>query len=245
MNHDLLLLSKNDIPFLRAGIVIHQPSIREIAYIGEENFFMGCELLRISKDIVGKVDKIDLEKIDDFDILMQTMLMPSLELKRAKEAVILVLNLLFPQYQVIFSLDTYSIQLTKDEEVKKIDKTVFAEFKAIITQMFCLKQSVGDDYNPSDALAKRIADQLKARHKKLAELQSGSSKGSIFGRYISILAVGLNKDINILMEYSVYQLFDEFERYQMKIAYDMYVQAKMAGAKDLEEVDNWMKEIHA
>ena len=27
--------------------------------------------------------------------------------------------------------------------------------------------------------------------------------------------------------------------------YDIYVQAKMAGAKDLEEVDNWMKDIHS
>jgi hypothetical protein len=26
---------------------------------------------------------------------------------------------------------------------------------------------------------------------------------------------------------------------------DIYVQAKMAGAKDLKEVENWMKDIHS
>ena len=34
------------------------------------------------------------------------------------------------------------------------------------------------------------------------------------------------------------------ERYEMKVGFDYYIQAKMAGAKDLKEVDEWMKDIH-
>jgi len=30
----LLLLSGNDVPFIKAGISIHQPSLKEIAYVG-------------------------------------------------------------------------------------------------------------------------------------------------------------------------------------------------------------------
>ena len=30
----LLLLSKNDIPFIEAEVVVHQPTIKEIAFIG-------------------------------------------------------------------------------------------------------------------------------------------------------------------------------------------------------------------
>ena len=44
MLNDLLLLSGNDIPFLEAQVNIHQPSIKEIAYIGEESFFIGLAL---------------------------------------------------------------------------------------------------------------------------------------------------------------------------------------------------------
>ena len=51
--------------------------------------------------------------------------------------------------------------------------------------------------------------------------------------------------MNELMDYSVYQLKDEFQRFQKKQAYDMYISAKMAGAKDLDEVDHWMDEIHS
>ena len=42
MLNDLLLLSGNDIPFTGAQLTIHQPTIKEIAYVGEENFYTGC-----------------------------------------------------------------------------------------------------------------------------------------------------------------------------------------------------------
>jgi hypothetical protein len=61
--------------------------------------------------------------------------------------------------------------------------------------------------------------------------------------YISILAIGLQKDKNVLLQYTVYQLFEEFHRFRMKESFDIYIQAKMAGAKDLEEVDNWMNDF--
>ena len=51
--------------------------------------------------------------------------------------------------------------------------------------------------------------------------------------------------MNDLMQYTVYQLFDEFQRYELKIQADMYFQAKLAGAQDLKEVEDWMKDIHS
>ena len=47
------------------------------------------------------------------------------------------------------------------------------------------------------------------------------------------------------MNYTVYQLTDEFARYQKKFAYDMHMQAIMAGATDLDEVEYWMEDIHS
>ena len=74
--------------------------------------------------------------------------------------------------------------------------------------------------------------------------QKDISKVSIYSRYVSILAVGLQKDINSLVDYTVYQLKDEFKRFQLKQDFDIYLRAKLAGAKDLDEVDNWMDDIH-
>ena len=44
--------------------------------------------------------------------------------------------------------------------------------------------------------------------------------------------------MNILLNYTLYQLFDEFKRNELKMGYDMYVKAQLAGAKDLKEVED-------
>ena len=50
MVNELGLMVKNDIPFNEAQLTIHQPSVKEIGLIGEEDFFIGCQLLTVSKD---------------------------------------------------------------------------------------------------------------------------------------------------------------------------------------------------
>ena len=80
--------------------------------------------------------------------------------------------------------------------------------------------------------------------KNLKKEKLGDGKKiSILSRYASILAVGTQKNLNELMQYTVYQLFDEFQRFQLKVQWDAYIQARMAGAKDLDEVDNWMIDL--
>ena len=90
-----------------------------------------------------------------------------------------------------------------------------------------------------------VENLLEEKLAKIKAQQQGGQKITILQRYISILAVGEQKDINALMQYNVYQLFDEFTRFSLREQSDFYLEAKMAGAKDLQEVDNWMKDIHS
>ena len=104
------------------------------------------------------------------------------------------------------------------------------------------------EYNPAGGLANKIAEKLKRGRQKVAVKESKSNqKVAILSRYISILAVGENKDMNALLNYSLYQLFDEFKRFQLKLAFDAHQSALLAGAKseDLGEVKDWMKDIHS
>ena len=247
MLNDLLLLSGNDIPFESANLIIHQPTIKEIAYIGEDAFFTGCDFLKFSKDRLKEEDKVHLEELTNFDILMSITMTEEAEVLKRKTYMLMVLSLIFPQYTI--SLNQKYI-LFKDEEENefKIDNSNFEDFKKILDEMFCLRvaDEEGGDYNPQDALAEKIAKKLKARHQRLNDLQGGgeNSKIAILSRYVSILAVGQQKDINSFLNYTIYQLFDEFNRYELKMSYDIYLQAKMAGAKDLKEVEDWMKDIH-
>ena len=243
MDNELLLLSGNDIPFIEAQVTIHQPTIKEIAYIGEEAFFTGCELINFSKNILPEQDKVNLEDKTNFDILMSIIKEPNPVVQRNRNCVEMVLALIFPWYTIDITSD--AIVLEKEEERHLINNDNFETFKTIFNMMFSFSKDESRDYNPSGEVAKRIAEKLKQRHQKLAELKEGKQKIDILSRYVSILAVGEHKDMNSLLNLSVYQLFDEFERFKLKMSYDIYFQAKMAGAKDLKEVEDWMKDIHS
>ena len=238
--NELLLLSGNDIPFGTARCSIHQPTISEIAYIGEEVFQIGSHFLLFNKDNLQKQDKSGLENLSNFHIFMSVM--NSKESAKHKTDAMMVLTLMFPNAKVKIDKDKILLQLENFES--SINEYNFDDFQDIVRQMFCLNGIGGkDQYNPADALAKKIAEKIKKGQQKLAEKKE--QKINLFSRYISILAVGLQKDINELMKYTVYQLFDEFERFRMKQDFDVYIQAKMAGAKDMEEVKNWMEDIHS
>ena len=104
--------------------------------------------------------------------------------------------------------------------------------------MFCLKTKQAEGtYNPSDGLAGKIAKKLQERQKKLAaqkNKEAGKST-SLFAQYLSILAVGEQKDINQLAEYSVYQIYDEFDKKRKE--YD----ARQADLEDLKLLEEKIK----
>lgn len=248
MLNQLLLLSGNDIPFTEASLTIHTPTVKQIGYIGEDTFFIGCQWLTFSKENLTTQDKNRLSNLTNFELLMSIMQEQNPIIQRNKTCMELVLLLLFPDYGV--NLSKLGVGLIKDEKVVMIDKTKFDSFQEILRDMFNLREIFKNSisYNPANKRAQILAQQFRRYHQKLAKMKNNGQQGqniSILSRYISILAVGEHKDINLLLEYSVYQLFDQFQRFRLKEQSDLYIQAKMAGAKDLKEVESWMKDIHS
>ena len=247
MLSELLLLSGSDIPFPEAKITIHQPTLKEIGYIGEHSFFLGCGLLNFSRDLLNDVDKSRLDNINDFDILMSIMLNTSDATKDNVNCALLVLSLIFPLHNAEVRTNGV-IALVNEKETCEINKKNFSIFKEKLVDMFCLDlgEKSSDKYNPSGSMAEKIAKKFQKRHAQLEKLKNETSKGkklSVLSRYASILAVGLQKDLNELSNYTVFQLYNEFQRFQLKVQWDAYIQARMAGAKDLDEVDNWMIDL--
>ena len=223
-------MSKNDIPFEQAQLTIHQPIIKEIAYIGESTFFTGCDYLNFSKEKLSEKDKNHLNHLSDFEVLMTIMRGNDIAVQRSKTCMQLVLLLLFPDYNINFL--PMSIMLSKKTDVgleqHLIDKDNFESFRNIVSEMFCLKQTQGNSqkYNPKGAQAQAIVDKFKQRDRKLAKLKNQGKQYkeiSLLSQYISILAVGQGKDINVLLQYTVYQLFDEFRRFKKKQSFDISV----------------------
>ena len=237
LNNDLLFLSGNDIPFIEAQLTIHQPTIKEIGLIGEDVFFTGCQLLNFSKNLLNAEDKISLEDQTNFDILIAILREQNAVMQKNRNCVNMVLALLFPNYSIQFKNDCILLRQEGDKSEYQINRNNYETFKEIISIMFNLKQDETTTFNPSGELASRIAQKLQKRHQKLAQ-EKPDKKIDILSRYVSILSVAQSKDMNILLNYTVYQLYDEFKRNELKMNYDIYLEAKMAGAKDLKEVED-------
>ena len=130
-NNDLLFLSGNDIPFIEAQITIHQPTIKEIAYIGEEVFFTGCELINFSKNILSEEDKMNLENKTNFDILIAILRERNAVMQKNRNCVEMVLALIFPFYTIDFNDDAIVLKAEKNEESHFINNNNFDSFKKI------------------------------------------------------------------------------------------------------------------
>ena len=218
MINELLLLSGNEIPIEELNLLLHPPTIKEIACIGEEKFFSGCEFLRFSKNKLSSEDRNRLENISNFEIIMSIMREKNPSVQINKTCALMVLSLLFPTYQIRIDEKNMRIIFKQNELELFLDKNNYDIFVKILNEILCLGGSESTDYNPSGTLARQIADKLRDRQAKLANAKKNDNqKIAILSRYVSILAVGENKDMNALLNYTIYQLFDEFQRYQMKI----------------------------
>ena len=237
---ELLLLSGNDVPFPQAAITIHNPTLKEIGLMGEEKFHLGCRFLLFNKNNLSEEDKNNLANQSNFDIFMSIMNSP--EKATYKVDIFSILSLLFPQYEIKIEKDKILLQ---NEQISSIiNEQNYEDFKNFLIQMFCLEAENEKQYDPADALAKKIAEKIKKGKEKVGKQKGKNQKLIIYAQYASILAAGENKDLNDLMNYTIYQINDEFKRFQLKENNDIYISAKLAGAQNLEEVDNWMEDIH-
>lgn len=243
MIDELLLISGNDIPFPQAGLTIHQPTLKEIAYITEQHFWNGCQLLKFDKEILPDQDKVGLSNISNFNIIMTVVQEKSIESRQARVKIMSILALLFPTNEILLKKNVIQLRNPQSGQVKEINNENFQVFKEILIDMFCLSSQEDKQYNPSGELAKKIANKIKRGRQQKAKL-APDTKVAIFSRYISILAVGLQKDINSYMNYTVYQIMDEFKRFELKLHYDSWQRFKIAGATGMKDPEDWLKDIH-
>ena len=74
MNYDikLALMCGTDIPIPECQVVVHQPKLKEIALIGETDFFMGVQTLCVNKNMITQGETL-LANTNNFQIFMTVM----------------------------------------------------------------------------------------------------------------------------------------------------------------------------
>lgn len=241
MDIRLALMCGVDIPAPELQAIIHQPSIKEISYIGEQSFFVGLQSLTVNKNLLPQGNSL-LESTTNFQIFMT--IMKEQETKDKKEAVITLFQLIFPNTQII--LTPNSILLNKEGQQSFIDENNFEVLQDYIKEVFCVNSGPMDQttFNPADEKAREIAEKLMRGRQRVAE-QKGEAKGSAFGRYLSILTIGLNAmSLSEAMNLTMYQMYDLVERYTLYLNWDLDIRTRLAGGKPDSKPDDWMKNIH-
>ena len=241
MDKRLALMCGTDIPVPECQLTIHQPRIKEISLLGEQDFFIGVQSFCIDKNLLPE-DKGLLSNTNNFQIFMT--IMSEKETADKKIAVQQVLTLFFPECKANFT--PRSLIFSKQGSMITVDENNFEFLQNTISDICCLKTGGGDQksFNPANAKASEIARKLMRGRQRVAE-QKGELNTSIFSQYLSILAVGLNSmSLNDLMNLTIFQLYDLIERYSLYINWDIDIRSRLAGGKPDSKPDNWMKNIH-
>ena len=244
----LTLISGIDVPIPEIGVNIHQPTIREIAYIGEKSFYEAAQTIIIQKEDfinglenITQEDKTALSQMSNFEIFLKLVEANPLSSTKVQ----MLLSLLFPDFNS--SIEERFIFLVNPKEQKNIliNDSNFEILQEIITTILCLQSgNTKEEFNPQGDRAREIAEKIKRGRERAARLKGEKRQQSSFlSKYISGLGIGTNTlNIHNVLDLTLYQLLNQLERYGLYTQYNISIQAKMAGAKDVEDVD-WLKDI--
>ena len=237
MDYRLAMMCGIDLPVPQCEITVHQPRIKEIGMIGEQDFFIGAQCLTINSSMFVQ-DKALLEDINNFQIFMT--IMNEKESKDKKNSTLQVLQILFPNHKPMMT--PRSLILMREGKQTLIDENNFEHLQDVLRLVFCTKTGSMDQqaFNPANDKAREIAQKLMRGRERVAA-ERGSSNTSIFSQYLSVLTVGLNSmSLKDMADLTIYQLYDLVERYNLYLAWDIDVRSRLAGGKPDKHPDNWM-----
>lgn len=232
-----------DIPIQELALVIHPPTIADIAYMGENKFFINLQYICLDKYSLIQ-DEALLKQLTNFQVFMKILE----QSKSKKEDIQTLLLLLFPNYSSII-LPNGIILNQENQQPVRIDDSNFDIFQECIKQVTCISNIFQNEniiYNPANAAAKKIADKLMAGRRKVAELNNKkNSSGSVLARYLSILEVAKVVSPIEGPKLNLFQLFDLMERYNAFVEWDIDIKVRLAGGESNKDPENWMRDFYS
>lgn len=235
MNFSLLDTAQIDYEF--CDLKIHQPTLKELSEgLKEEQYLFFC--LKIFSDSLKDMFSIMgiTGQLKEYDFLY--LLLSDNPLTREKYAIQRIylnkfLEILFPKAEIEIYND--NIMIKENDLIIMINDDNLQEFKQIIRKMFKLdflfsNNGQGSDYNPANEAARKIAEKFKKSQIKLAAEKGEVNRIGIIENYVSILSVGLNTTPKHICEtMTLYNLLTIFERFKMRLEWDLDIKIKLAG----------------
>lgn len=252
-NEIALYLSGQPVLVKECSLVLTQPTIKQIAMVGEDEFLQGVQIFANYKAYAELVrasqgEGIDLSSYSDFQLLMAILNQE----KEIKANVGIFFQLVCPNYNVKF-LDHMIAFSVKDDEnsstVAAINPFTLERFAEVVKNLFLMKNENEVDYNPGNDKAKAIKEKiLEGRRKVSAQKQIKEGKNtSLFGSYASIVSIGMSIDINTIYNYTPFQIYDTILRYYAKVSWDFYQKVSTTPLMDtskMETPEEWGRNFY-
>lgn len=257
--NDLTLIGGSAIYLKDFDIEVHQPTIEEIAHIGgEQVLYQSLSIFSFDssplEEYLSSLDlsnneleilKLDIKPYDVFLFVLQVYTTQGYE----EEAEYLMgiteklFGLLFPSYKFNYNKEDNHLILAgkEDDDYIVIDRDLFDIIEDITDQIFLTDVFLAksDTSNMSEE-AKAIAEKMKKAEEKIKEMSDDEEgEDSQFALMISIL--GVSHHIDYLNSLTVYQLYNQFTRHNLKEQFEQVQRSAMFGGK--QEVVNWYKKI--
>lgn len=245
---ELSLITGMDIFIPEYEVKIHQPTINEIALIGEEMFFSSLNIFMIENEkfkinlinCLSESNEEDIKTINDFtefDIILFLLKSDQDFIKTFR----MIIDLVIKEYNFEFIDEESRIFLRNEDRVLEIDEQFFTILKDIIYKIFIFDKLFDKArYKPVNEAAARIAKKLELAKAKTKVKDSNNNENSFIANIISILGVN-HQNINDLTNFTLYQLYNQFERYSLYLQYDQGMKAALAGAK--VDIVDWFKQL--
>lgn len=247
--NQLQLMTGVDIPIPEIGTAIHQPTVKDISYMGELEYFSAMQLLCFDKNTIiasNPKGSSNLVVMNNFEIFMALINDPNIQTKQ--EDIISAFTILFPGYTVQFLPRGLFFNNVAIKHNFTMDERNFDSIREVLNEISGLRNATGNQnggFNPKGELAAKIAAKLMRGRQRAASQKGEGSSNGILARYVSILTVGLGSmSLNECLNLTIYQLYDLIERYGLWISWDLDIRSRLAGGKPDSKPDDWMKNIH-
>lgn len=248
----LALMTGVDVPAIEFQTVIHQPRIKEIAMVGELEYFAMLQLLCFNKQVLmanNEQGSSNLAAMNNFQIFMTLVSDQRADPEgKNKTNIQNVLGLFFQGYVAQFTPRSLFFNNVEKKHSFTVDENNFEVFQQYLNSLSGINSATGgkdSSFNPINKKAAEIAAKLMKGRARAAAAKGEGGNASVLSRYVSVLTIGLQSmSLEDCLNLTVFQLYDLIERYGLYISWDLDIKSRLAGGKPDSKPDDWMKNIH-
>lgn len=232
---DLQIMTGVDIPVDELGLTIHQPRAKEIAMVGESEYFIALSIFKMTKEQL----KIESPEVSNWMVFQESL---KQEVDGVKNTRVLLTNFLQLFFLSKIILGPRSIMLNSNDNLTNIEPEQFDILQEIVSTVGgkSLLVPAEEEFKPKNKKAAEIAEKMKKARKRLAAQQPKAKSDGFMARYIKTVAVATSNSLEEVNNMTLLQLNEVMQTYLAWEAYDLEVKSRLAGAKGDDKLVHWV-----